>query len=148
MAILDQFFLEMLMTYLPVPPTMLRVLRVARVLRILRLLKNLKGLRDLVMTLVFAFPALVNVGALLLIVMYMYAVLGMNIFTYVQQGDDLNEHNNFETFSGSMLLLFQCLTGDGWSAMMVHDDRLTSGPWPPLPPLKSVVISKPCRMTR
>jgi len=33
----------------------------------------------------------------------------MNMFTYVQQGDALNEHNNFETFSSSMLLLFQVL---------------------------------------
>ena len=63
-SLLDQFFLELLLLFLPVPPTLLRVLRVARVLRILRLLKNLKGLRDLVMTLVFAFPGLVNVGML------------------------------------------------------------------------------------
>ena len=60
------------MQYLPVPPTALRVLRVARVLRILRLLKNLKGLRDLVMALVFAFPALINVATLLGLVIFMY----------------------------------------------------------------------------
>jgi hypothetical protein len=110
-----------------VPPTVLRVLRVARVLRILRLLKNLKGLRDLVMTLVMAFPSLVNVAALLVIVMYMYSVLGMNLFGYLQRGEALNDHNNFESFSGSMLLLFQCLTGDGWSEMMddamINEDR-------------------------
>ena len=118
MSILDQFFLELLMKYLPVPPTVLRVMRVARVLRVLRLLKNLKGLRDLVMTLVFAFPALINVGALLGIVIFMYAVLGMNLFTYVAHGDDLNDDRNFESFWSACLLLFQCLTGDGWSAMM------------------------------
>ena len=73
--------------FLPVPPTLLRVLRVARVLRILRLLKNLKGLRDLVFTLVLAFPGLINVGALLGLVMFMYAVLGMNVFTFVMHGD-------------------------------------------------------------
>ena len=70
---LDQFFVELIAEYLPVPPTMLRVLRVARVLRILRLLKNLKGLRDLVMTLVFAFPSLANISALIGIIMFMYA---------------------------------------------------------------------------
>ncbi len=70
-SIMEQFFLDLLTSMLPVPPTMLRVLRIARVLRILRLLKNLKGLRDLVMTLVIAFPALMNVGALLGIVMFM-----------------------------------------------------------------------------
>ena len=121
-SIADQFFSDLLMQYLPVPPTILRVMRVARVLRVLRLLKGLKGLRDLVMTLVFAFPGLMNVGALLCLVMFMFAVFGMNVFTYVAHGGDLNEVRNFETFGNSMLLLFQCLTGDGWSAIM--DDAM------------------------
>jgi len=120
-AFLDQFASELLAA-LPLPPTLLRVLRIARVLRILRLLKNLKGLRDLVMTLVFAFPALINVGALLGIVLFMYAVLGLNIFTFVQHGGDLSEDRNFESFGNAFLLLFQCLTGDGWSAIM--DDAM------------------------
>ena len=127
MAVLDQFFLELLKQYLPIPPTMLRVMRAARVLRLLRLLKNLKGLRDLVMTLVFAFPSLLNIAALLFIVMFMYSVLGMNIFPFVQLGETLNEHDNFQSFFSSMLLLFQCLTGDGWSDLMddamINEDR-------------------------
>merc|ERR1719453_1623512 len=122
MSLLDQFFLELLAAILPVPPTVLRVMRIARVLRILRLIKNLKGLRDLVMTLVFAFPGLINVGALLGLVIFMYAVLGMNLFTFVAYGDDLNEVRNFESFGNAFLLLFQCLTGDGWSAIM--DDAM------------------------
>jgi len=54
--------------------------------------------------------------------MYVYSVLGMNLFTFVAQGDALNEHTNFETFSSSMLMLFQCITGDGWSEFM--DDAM------------------------
>ena len=42
----------------------------------------------------------------------------MNIFTFVAHGGDLNEDRNFESFSAACLLLFQCLTGDGWSAIM------------------------------
>jgi hypothetical protein len=121
-SIADQFFSDLLMMYLPVPPTILRVMRVARVLRVLRLLKGLKGLRDLVMTLVFAFPGLMNVGALLLLVMFMFAVFGMNVFTYVAHGDAISDERNFESFGGAMLLLFQCITGDGWSEIM--DDAL------------------------
>merc|ERR1719230_878549 len=66
-----------------------------------------------------------NVGALLGLVIFMYAVLGVNLFTYVQPGEDLNdEGRNFVTFGNAMLLLFQCLTGDGWSAIM--DDAMIS----------------------
>ena len=117
-SLMDQFFMELLLAILPMPPTVLRVLRVARVLRILRLLKNLKGLRDLVFTLVLAFPSLINVGCLLGIVMFMYAVLGLNLFTFVMHGGDVDADRNFESFGNSMLTLFQCLTGDGWSAIM------------------------------
>jgi hypothetical protein len=124
-SFMDQFFGELLEAMLPMPPTVLRVLRVARVLRILRLLKNLKGLRDLVMTLVFSIPALINVGCLLGLVIFMYAVLGVNLFTYVQPGGDLDDGSrNFVTFGNACLLLFQCLTGDGWSAIM--DDAMIS----------------------
>ena len=115
-------YLNELMQLLPLPPTLLRVLRIARVLRILQLLKSLKGVRDLVMTLVFAFPALCNVGLLLGIVMFMYAVLGINVFTYVQRGETINEQRNFETFGNAFITLFQCLTGDGWSSVM--DDAM------------------------
>ena len=115
-------YLNELMQLLPLPPTLLRVLRIARVLRILQLLKSLKGVRDLVMTLVFAFPALCNVGLLLGIVMFMYAVLGINVFTYVQRGETINEHRNFETLGNAFITLFQCLTGDGWSSIM--DDAM------------------------
>merc|ERR1719498_2217698 len=48
----------------------------------------------------------------------------MNLFTYVQHGEDLSEDRNFETFGNACLLLFQCLTGDGWSAIM--DDAMIS----------------------
>ena len=93
-----------------------------------RALRNRQGLRDLVMTLVFAFPGLMNVGALLGLVIFMFAVLGCNLFTYVQPGDDLNDDGrNFVTFANACLLLFQCLTGDGWSAIMddamINEDR-------------------------
>ena len=68
-SIVTMSIAEMLLTaYLSgtgVKLSFLRMLRMLRVLRILRLLKNLKGLRDLVMTLVFAFPALINVSCLL-----------------------------------------------------------------------------------
>ena len=87
-SLVDQFFAELLQTILPVPPTLLRVLRVFRVLRIVRLLKSAKGLRDLLMTMVYSIPALINVGSLLFLVFFIYAVLGMNLFPYVMQVRD------------------------------------------------------------
>ena len=44
---------------------LLRILRIFRILRILRLLKGAKGVKDLIMTMVLSFPALLNVASLL-----------------------------------------------------------------------------------
>ena len=94
------------------------MLRVFRVLRILRLLKGAKGVRDLLMTLVLSFPALVNVFGLLALCMFIYSILGVQLFTFVMRGDNLTDDRNFDTFGQAALLLFQVITGDGWSGLM------------------------------
>ena len=88
-TLLDQFGHELLETILPLPPMLLRVLRVLRILRVLRLLKSkrAKGLRDLMMTLVLSAPALVNISSLLALLMGMYAVLGVQLFTCVTRSE-------------------------------------------------------------
>ena len=72
---------------LPIPPMVLRVMRVFRILRVLRLLKGprAKGIRQLVMTLVLSFPSLVNVASLLALISFIYAVLGVVLFTFLKQ---------------------------------------------------------------
>jgi len=120
-TLLDQFGHELLEAVLPLPPMLLRVLRVLRILRVLRLLKSkrAKGLRDLMMTLVLSAPALVNISSLLALLMGMYAVLGVQLFTYVAHGDALlTDDRNFNNFGSALLLLFQVLTGDDWAAIM------------------------------
>ena len=79
-SLLDQFAAELLAYILPVPPMVLRVLRVLRILRILRLLRGAKEVRNLIMTLVLSFPALLNVAGVLSLVVFVYAVLGVNLF--------------------------------------------------------------------
>ena len=109
----------------PLPPMLLRVMRIARVLRILRLLKSARGLRDLIITMILSFPALVNVGSLLALIIYIYAILGVQLFTFLalnEKPDDfaggINDERNFNNMGSTSLLLFQCLTQDGWSQLM------------------------------
>ena len=118
-SLLDQFAAELLVKLLPVPPMLLRVIRVARIMRILRLLKRYKRLRDLVKTTVLSFPSFLNVGSLLGLVTFVYAVLGVQLFYALGPGDELNEQRNFASFGSASLLLIQCLTGDGWSTLMM-----------------------------
>ncbi len=113
---------ESLVSYFDMPPMTLRLLRIVRILRILRLIgdRHLGRTRELLHTLMLSVPALLNVASVLILVMSIYAVLGMQLFPFVKHGERLNEYANFESFGGAMLLLFQVLTGDEWS-IILHD---------------------------
>ena len=50
-----------------------------------------KELRDLLLTMILSFPALINVGSVLLLVVFMFGVLGVNLFTYVAPQDNITE---------------------------------------------------------
>ena len=116
-ALADQLGSE-LMSLIPMPPYLLRVLRVFRILRILRLLKGAKELRNLLVTMILSFPSLINVSSLLAVVMFIYSVLGLHLFTFLVPQENINEVRNFGSLSSGFLVLFQCLTGDAWSALM------------------------------
>ena len=55
-------------------------LRIIRVARLLRMIKASKGLRSLIKTLWLSLPNIVNVGALLFLVLFTFAVAGMDLF--------------------------------------------------------------------
>ena len=101
-----------------VHPNLLRVLRIFRTARLLRLVEFAKGIRQLLWALIISLPALFNVGTLLFLVIFIYAIIGMSAFGNVKQEGELNEMANFETFGSSLLLLFRLTTGAGWSDIM------------------------------
>ena len=47
------------------------------------------------MTFINALPALGNVGALLFLFLYLYAVIGVNLFSTVKLQENLNKYANF-----------------------------------------------------
>jgi hypothetical protein len=56
----------------------------------------------------------------LLLIFFIFACLGMNLFSKVKHGDNLHEWSNFESFFMSMLLLFRMCTGESYNGVM-HD---------------------------
>ena len=98
----------------------LRVLRILRILRVLRLLKGAAELKKLILTILLCVAPLVNVSALLVLTVFIYAVLGVHLFTFVRHQGQLTDVSNFDTLSNAALLLFQCLTGDGWGVLMME----------------------------
>lgn len=121
-----------------ISPTLLRVIRVFRIGRVLRLIKAAKGIRKLIFALMVSLPALFNIGALLFLIMFIYAIIGMSSFGYVKHEGVINDMINFETFGNSMMLLFRLITSAGWSDILgtlmiappdcdLHDKNLPNG---------------------
>uniref|UniRef100_A0A096ME75 Sodium channel protein n=1 Tax=Poecilia formosa TaxID=48698 RepID=A0A096ME75_POEFO len=101
-----------------VSPTLFRVIRLARIGRVLRLIKSAKGIRTLLFALMMSLPALFNIGLLLFLVMFIYAIFGMSNFAYVKKEKGIDDLFNFETFGNSMICLFQITTSGGWDLLL------------------------------
>ncbi|NXM76448.1 SCN5A protein, partial [Serilophus lunatus] len=108
------------------PPTLFRVIRLTRIGRILRLIRAAKGIRTLLFALMMSLPALFNIGLLLFLVMFIYAIFGMANFAYVKMEGGIDDMFNFQTFANSMLCLFQITTSAGWDGLL--NPILNTGP--------------------
>lgn len=115
-------------------PTILRVVRVVRVGRVLRLVKGARGIRTLLFALAISMPALVNIGLLLFLVIFIYGIFGMFFFMYVKYDAGLNELFNFENIYRSIITLFPLCTSAGWSSVL---KALTNENPPSCDPTKS-----------
>jgi len=95
-----------------------RIFRIMRVLRVVRLGKEISSLKRLILTLWAAIPSLVNVGSLLLLLFFIYAIMGVQSFGHVAVGESIDAHTNFFNFANALLTLFRISTGEGWEGIM------------------------------
>uniref|UniRef100_H2ZPU8 Sodium channel protein n=1 Tax=Ciona savignyi TaxID=51511 RepID=H2ZPU8_CIOSA len=110
--------LQDVMTQYFVQPTIFRIIRLFRVTRILRLIREAKGIRTLLFALMMSLPALFNIGSLLFLLMFIYAIIGMSQFPYIQKVAGVDSLLNFETFPNAFLVLFQISTSEGWDTFI------------------------------
>lgn len=95
------------------------LLRAFRILRLLRLLKRGgKSLYLIFNTFVITMQSLANIGGLLILIMYIYSIIGMIYFGDVKRNGILCDYINFETFTSAFITLFTVATGDSWNYTM------------------------------
>lgn len=94
------------------------VLRTFRIFRVLRLVKSAKNLRIIFGTFLITLPGLMSIGALLLIMLFIFAVVFMNLFPYVKFGEGIDAFSNFSSFGKSAFTLFKSSTGEDWNLVM------------------------------
>ncbi|XP_062837240.1 voltage-dependent L-type calcium channel subunit alpha-1C isoform X8 [Anolis carolinensis] len=95
--------------------------RLFRVMRLVKLLSRGEGIRTLLWTFIKSFQALPYVALLIVMLFFIYAVIGMQVFGKIALDDttDINRNNNFQTFPQAVLLLFRCATGEAWQEIML-----------------------------
>ncbi|PFX17210.1 Voltage-dependent calcium channel type D subunit alpha-1 [Stylophora pistillata] len=95
--------------------------RLFRALRLVKLLNQGSGIKTLLWTFIKSFQALPYVALLIVMMFFIYAVIGMQMFGRIAINSDtaINRNNNFQTFPQSLMVLFRSATGENWQQIML-----------------------------
>ena len=113
----------------------LAALRAFRLLRIFKLASTWKKFSDLMKTVWKTLKDVSTFSLFLLLFLFIYALLGMELFAYgckktpdnkIDMVNGTYPLNNFNTFYEAMLTMFVLLTGDQWTQIMLDFYRSVS----------------------
>ncbi len=101
-------FLIVAVCFLPFDAQYVAILRLVRILRVLKLVTAIPKLQILIGALLKSIPSMSYVGMFLMLLFYIYGVMGVFIF-------GKNDPNNFGDLGLSFMTLFQVVTLEGWA---------------------------------
>jgi hypothetical protein len=115
-------------------PSMFRIFRICRVVRFVRVSEKAKGIKNLVETFTETLPYLLNVFVVMLIFVFIYAVVGVSLFSNIIKQEVLGDDLNFSTFSKAVVTLLLIASGENWtdlmrSCMVTEPDCNQPGTW-------------------
>lgn len=118
---------------LPISPQIARIIRIFRAFKAFRLVSSFKHMRIIVEAIAKSLPGIAWTAVLMLIIYYVYAVIGTVAFA-----DVFPDH--FGDLLGSFYTLFQCMTMESWSEG-VSRPVMEVYPWAALYFVSFVIIS-------
>lgn len=96
--------------------TMVSLMRIGRLLRLVR---HVKELRTPFNTIIAVMPSILNVGGLLLLLFFIYASVGVELYAMIGfNGNGLSEQSNFRSIGNAMQFLMKISTGEAWNSLM------------------------------
>ena len=113
-------FLVVVLSLVPGIGAFTTVARIARVLRVARLVSISPKLRLIIGTMTRSIPSLGHVSMLLALLLYCYAVIGVNLF-------GAHDPEHWGSLGRALLTLFQILTLEGW--VEVQDAAIAGNRW-------------------
>jgi voltage-dependent calcium channel L type alpha-1D len=94
------------------------VIRALRIMRIFKLIRSSVHMRLILDTVFNILPQVSNVMALIFLLFFIYAALGINLFGGVMLQNYLDSKNNFQSFDKAMIILMKFSTGEDWNFFM------------------------------
>lgn len=67
-----------------------------------------------------ALPAILNITSLLSILLFVFSVMGMQVFATTRRGTQLSHSMNYDSFGQAMFSLFRIISGENW--LSLYDD--------------------------
>ena len=115
-------FMIIVFSLIPATGEFAMIARLARLLRALRLISTIRELRLIVSALVRSIPSAVHIILLMSIIVYIYAIIGYQLF---------HEHDpaNWRNLGVSVLTLFNIITLEGWIEIMATAMELHPLAW-------------------
>ena len=96
----------------------LKIIKALRIMRIFRLVRVSRNLSILVDSLIVILPSIASVGSLIMLLFFIFSVIGMNMFATVIHQSEINDNMNFSNFSMALIILMRCSTGENWNEIM------------------------------
>ena len=115
--------------------------RAFRMCRMARLTKGMAAFESMLDLVIRNLPMMSNISAVLLLLLFVYAVMAMQMFgTVLAPQGNLTRHANFQNFLNSYLTLFRCTTGEAWNGIM-YDITVSEG-CTPMPTYAQLVTAR------
>lgn len=94
-----------------------RVFRTFRVLRVARILRSLKQMQVIISILSKSASSFAYISVLLMIFIFIFALIGMQIFGNKLNFDGEKPRGNYDNFNIAFLTAFQILTMENWNSL-------------------------------
>ena len=115
-------FLIIVFSLIPATGNFAMIARLARLLRALRLISTIKELRLIVAALVRSIPSVGHVIMLMSIIVYIYAIIGFQLFHQ-------HDPESWGNLGAALLTLFNIITLEGWTEVMSSAMDLHGWAW-------------------
>ena len=107
----------------------IRLLRTFRVLRVTKLLRSLAYMKIIIGVIIRSLKKFIYIALLLLLLIFIYSLLGMQIFggkfNYADNNGDNRLREDFNSFTDAFITVFQVMTQENWPDLIILTLRST-----------------------